>query len=129
MVSGSIESASGLEAELPQHFIGRVNANTATVNGRRLIVGEFRFKWPETGDRIDRIDIDVTGTAITAAIAEVTFVDTAHDRRFGPFTAERSSTFFHDVEVDLDREAGALPVEPSALTPIRIGRQTCRWRT
>ena len=112
VVSGSIESTSGIEAELPQHFIGRVQSNTATAGGRRLHVGEFRVRWPDTGDPIDRLDVDLSGTAITTATADVTFVDTAHDRRFGPFTAERWSGSFHDVEVDVDREANAVQIEP-----------------
>ena len=34
VVSGSVESTGGLEAEVPQHFIGRVATNTAVTGGR-----------------------------------------------------------------------------------------------
>lgn len=112
VVSGTLESTGGLESEVPQHFIGRVSTNVATASGRGLVVGEFRCRWPDTGDPIDSLEVELAGTPLTAPIAAVTFVDTAHARRFGPFNAQRSSAFFHDVEIDVDREVNAVEFEP-----------------
>ncbi len=114
VVSGTVESGvpSTPSAATP-HFIGRVTANTATASGRRLEVGNFRFDWPEgSNDSIDTIEIDLTGPAVSPPMAHVTFQSTATGRSYGPYQLTQDSTYFREVEVEVDTEDGALNPEP-----------------
>jgi hypothetical protein len=95
------------------HFIGQVTSNTANAEGRALVVENFSFTWPETRETIDRIEIQLTPSLPSASLpsAAVTFFTTAR-RSHGPYTADRSSAFFREVEVEVDREEGAIDPEP-----------------
>lgn len=112
VVSGSISAGPVTSGALPVHFLGRVEANAAISGGRRLTVGDFEFEWPNSTNRVTRLDLVLTGSPLTIPVAEVTFVDVAQDRRYGPFVVEQASSYFHEIEVDLDREANALDPEP-----------------
>jgi hypothetical protein len=111
VVSGSIVegAASGV---LPLHFIGRVKSNKATTGGRRLVVEDLQFNWPNSTHRITRLNITLTGSPLTIPVAKVTFVDVAQKRRHGPYVVEQRSQYFHEVEMDVDREKNAIEVEP-----------------
>lgn len=107
-----VVSATVTEGTQPaSHLIGQVTANDAAASGggRDLMVESFSAEWPGTGERVERLEIALGGGATPTA--DVTFV-TASGRRHGPFTAARASTFFRDVEVEVDREGGALEAEP-----------------
>jgi hypothetical protein len=111
VVSGTV-SRGPVVAILPPHFIGRVRSTTGTPLERSLVVEDFSFTWPGTGAVIDRIEAKVAGGLPAAASAVVTFISTATGTKFGPYTAPRQSAYFHDVEVEIDREDGAVAPEP-----------------
>ena len=110
VVSGT--AAFGASADEPPHFIGKVTSDTPTSGGRELVVEQFRFRWPAANNDITRLEVSVKGSVLDIPVLEVTFIDAATEKRFGPYQAQQSSTFFRDVEIDVDREAGSVPVEP-----------------
>jgi hypothetical protein len=112
VVSGAVAGDAVARGTPPPHFIGRVVENKPTTGGRRLVVGDFVLPWPGSVNRITRLEIVLTGSPLIVPTAEVTFIDAALDRRHGPFVVEQRSPFFHEVEVDLDREANAIDPEP-----------------
>lgn len=95
------------------HFIGRVTSNTANAEGRALVIEDFSFTWPETRETIDRLEVQLTPTlpSVDTPSAEVTFLTTAR-RSYGPYTVTRSSALFREVEIEVDREDGAIEPEP-----------------
>lgn len=95
----------------PAHFIGRVTSNSAAISGRDLVVEDFSFVWPGTGETVNRLEVGVSGGGGMTPTAEVTFV-TSSSRRHGPFVVRQESTFFRDVEIEVDREDGATEAEP-----------------
>ncbi len=96
------------------HFIGRVTSNTSSGGARNLIVQDFSFQWPGTSDSIDKLEIVLTGVYFYFAkpTAEVTFVATGPNKKFGPYTVQQDSIYFRDVEFEVDREDGAVDAEP-----------------
>jgi hypothetical protein len=95
------------------HFIGRVTSNVPTATGRDLVVTDFTFTWPGTAYTIDRLEISLQARSFFfPPVAQVTFVATGANQRFGPYEVERESTFFHTVEVEVDCEDGAVNPEP-----------------
>lgn len=112
VVSGSVALGALVPGSPSQHFIGRVTSNTATNEGRQLIVEDFNFRWPDSSDMIRRLEIRLTGSALITSAAEVTFWDPAQNRSYGPYLAQQESTHFREVEVDVDREINAVDVEP-----------------
>lgn len=104
------------------HFIGRVTSNTANVEGRALVVEDFSFGWPETRETIDRIEIQLRPPLPCADTpsAAVTFI-TAGRRSHGPYILTRNSAYFREVEVEIDREDGAVDPEPydTHIHPVR----------
>lgn len=103
----------------PEHFIGRVLESAIDGAARKLTVGEFRFAWPQTGELVDGLDMSITPGAGTPS-ADVTFVVVGGARRHGPYTVHRESTYFRQVEVEVDVEDSAIPVEPYFMThPVR----------
>ncbi|MCZ6666573.1 MAG: M20/M25/M40 family metallo-hydrolase, partial [Gammaproteobacteria bacterium] len=105
VVSGTV----AVGDEPPRHFIGRVTDNTVSSEGRRLVVQDMRLNWPGSGDTIQRVEIDLVGPT-SQPQARVNFI--AAGQQFGPFEADRESPFFRDVEFEIDREDGAVEVEP-----------------
>jgi len=112
VVSGTTAAEPVTQGASPLHFIGRVTANQVTSTGRTLTVGDFTFRWPGGVDTIDRLTIALTGSALVTPTATVTFQDTGRNHEHGPYTATQVSTHFRAVEMDVDREAGAVDVEP-----------------
>ncbi|HET7460073.1 MAG TPA: hypothetical protein VFJ82_02450 [Longimicrobium sp.] len=94
------------------HFIGRVTSNEASNGGRSLVVQDFRFRWPESSDVINRLRVELTGSPLLGITAQVTFLATQPNREYGPFTVRQASTFFREVEMEVDREVNAVDVEP-----------------
>ncbi|HSH59596.1 MAG TPA: hypothetical protein VK988_08160 [Acidimicrobiales bacterium] len=104
----------------PTHFIGRVIESKLDGAARTLAVGEFRFAWPGTGELVDRVEISLSPGAGTPS-ADVTFVAIGGTRRHGPYTVNRESAYFRQVEVEVDVEDGAVRTEPYVTTthPVR----------
>ena len=97
----------------PPHFIGRVTSSTATAAGRELVVEDFSFTWPGTSYTIDRLEITIERPSwFGQAVANATFVSAGAGRRYGPYAAAQESIYFHNVEVEVDREDGAADTEP-----------------
>ncbi len=118
VVSGEVAGGPGT-VPAPAHFIGRVTRNDSGGVGRALVVESFRFRWPDSGDVVDRLEISISPGAGRPS-ADVTFVASG-GRRYGPFTVTQESTFFRELEVEVDVEQGAVPVEAYATTthPVR----------
>jgi hypothetical protein len=97
----------------PSEFIGKVVKNKKITDGRSLIVEEFTFTWPGTREVIDRILVNLTPAlpSLATPTAEVTFITTGR-RLKGPFTLNRTSQYFRDVEVEVDIEDNAINPEP-----------------
>lgn len=112
VVSGSVAFGPAVGATPPAHFIGRVSRNAAASKGRKITVDDFALEWANPRSQITRLEIAVTGSQAVAPSAKVTFVDVAQNRRFGPFTVKQSSQYFHEVEVDVDRETNAVVPDP-----------------
>ena len=109
VVSGTVAQGLPLVSNAP-HFIGRVTSNsTPTGGGRNLIVEDFSFQWPGTSHTINRLEIHLTGGTLVPA-AEVTFIATGAGNSYGPYRVEQESCYFHDVEVDVDREDAAVDI-------------------
>ena len=105
VVSGTIAVGN-----LPEkHFIGRVTNNTVSGEGRELLVQDMSLNWPGSGDAIQSLEIKLFGPT-SGPQATVRFV--AINRSFGPYIANRESPFFREVEFEVDREDGAVGVEP-----------------
>lgn len=111
VVSGSV-SHGATSGALPVHFIGRVARNKPASRGRQLAVGDVDFEWPNSRHRITAITVTLTGSRSVAPVAKVTFIDVAQKKRHGPFAAKKRSSYFHEVEVDVDREGNAIAPEP-----------------
>ncbi len=92
-----------------KHFIGRVTKNSASSEGRDLLVEDMTLRWPGIGNSIQCLEIELLLCA-PAPQARVRFK--ANDRTFGPFTADRESAFFREIEFEIDHEDGAADVEP-----------------
>ena len=105
VVSGTVAVAHHPE----RHFIGRVTENTVSSQGRDLLVQDLSLYWPGSGETIESLKVSLVGMPLLPQ-ALVTFV--APLRSWGPFTADRESPFFRDVEFEVDREDGAVIVEP-----------------
>jgi hypothetical protein len=112
VVSGTVGFGAPLPGQSMPHFIGRVVSNTLSGNSRSLVVKNFGFQWPENGDRINQVEISLTGTILTKPVAEVKFSDASGQRSYGPFMAEQVSTYFREVDMDVDHEDDAVAVEP-----------------
>jgi hypothetical protein len=114
VVSGTV--ARGLYlygATGPAHFIGRVTSNTSTATGRDLVVADFSFTWPGGASVIDRLEISLSRADFFATpTAQVTFLVSGSGTRYGPYSATQQSIYFHEVEVEVDREDGAVDAEP-----------------
>lgn len=112
VVSGTVAPGLLLLGRPPAHFIGQVTSNTVGGGSRNLIVENFSFVWPGTSTTVDRLEISLTGNIFFAPTANATFIATGPNKRFGPFLATQESRYFHDVEVEVDVEDGAVPCEP-----------------
>jgi hypothetical protein len=125
VVSGTLvqnlpTSAGGSERA---HFIGGVTSDTVTGGIRKLIVGrprpgspgEFSFRWPGTdgnGDTIDCLEVDLPTSFPLAPSIEVSFIAAGSDHRRGPYVVLQESTYFREVEVEVDLEDDAVEAEP-----------------
>lgn len=114
VVSGELAGRAGA-GDLSVHFIGRVSQNNPVGPARTLIVEDFRFAWPASGHLIDRLELSISAAGGTPS-ADVTFIAVASDQRHGPYNVTQESTFFRHVEIEVDVEEGALPVEPYLTT-------------
>jgi hypothetical protein len=117
VVSGTVvqdlPTSSGGSERAP--FIGRVTSDTVTGGIRKLVVGDFSFRWPGTegnGTIIDRLEVDLPTSFPLRPSLEVSFMATASDYRHGPYIVHQESTYFRTVEVEVDRENDAVEVEP-----------------
>ena len=112
IVSGTVVNELDSVLDPPSHFIGRVTSNTPSDCGRILIVEDFNFQWPGNTFTVERIEIDLARSDLVTTAAEVTFVAVGQSKRFGPYSATQESTFFREIEFEIDREDGAIEVEP-----------------
>lgn len=112
VVSGTVAKGLYRSPNQPPHFIGRVTSNTWSGGTHNLVVEDFSFQWPYSTDTIDRLEIAISGGWFAVPSADVTFIDTSRDHRHGPYSVQRESICFRDVEVEIDREDGAVDVEP-----------------
>ncbi|HSH00591.1 MAG TPA: hypothetical protein VLB27_11095, partial [candidate division Zixibacteria bacterium] len=110
VVSGTVTKGLYLASVSPPHFIGQVTSNTNSGGVKHLVVENFSFQWPGSTQTINRLEIQLSGSAFVTPTADVTFVATATGQTFGPYSVTRESTYFHDVEVEFDREDGAVNV-------------------
>lgn len=112
VVSGTLEHSDSSFPHVGASFIGQISTNDGSINGdRNLVVENFSFDWPQTGEAIVRLEMVLMGGGVNPPRANVTFV-TSGQRRFGPYVAEQISHYFRDVEIEIDREDGALVAEP-----------------
>lgn len=112
VVSGTVAIGPMLTSTSSPHFIGRVTSDTLSVEGRVLVVEDFRFRWPEGVETITLLKIELSGPPLAKPTARVTFHDTVLNRAHGPFIVQQGSRYFREVEMDVDREANAVEVEP-----------------
>ena len=112
VVSGTVSRGLYAINVSPPHFIGQVTSNTYSNGARQLVVENFSFQWPRSATTIDRLEIELTGNFFQTPVAEVRFVNSASGQSYGPYTIKRESTYFHEVEFEVDREDGAVSVEP-----------------
>jgi Peptidase family M28 len=112
VVSGTVASGPSSTDTASPHFIGRVTSNAPSMTGRVLTVQDFSFRWPESSNTIDRVTIELSGSALTPVRAQVVFHDTVQARDFGPYVLAQESKYFREVEIDVDREINAVEVEP-----------------
>ncbi|GEL19489.1 M28 family metallopeptidase [Pseudonocardia asaccharolytica] len=104
------------------HVIGRVTANTGTLLRRDLVADDIVLPWGTV--TVDRLEITIERPGLLGTPqADVTFVATAANRRFGPYRAAQESIWFREVEVEVDVEDGAVSPEPydTQLHPDRPG--------
>ncbi len=111
VVSGTVAEGRGLVNRSSAHFIGRVTSNTLSSGVRNLVVEDFNFLWPENVNPIDHLEIAVAESIGIPPIADVTFVATGPNIKYGPYSVKQESKYFLDVEVEVDREDGAIDVE------------------
>jgi len=102
VVSGTVARGS----ETP-HFIGRVTSNRGNASKRSVTVEDFAFTWPGSNVVVDTLKLTVTDGRALAS-----FYTAAGKRHAGPLEAERVSTFFRDIRVEVDVEDGAVNPEP-----------------
>ena len=112
VVSGTVASGPSTPGAASPHFIGRVSSDQPSATGRSLTVKNFRFRWPETSNNIERLTIELSGSALVPVRAQVVFHDDAQGREFGPYILAQESMYFREVEMDIDREKNAVAVEP-----------------
>ena len=112
VVSGSVAISPVASGAASAHFIGRATVHADASGGRTVTVTDFEFEWPNSANRITRLDILLSGTPLVTPTATVTFVDAAQNRQFGPFVVQQRSPYFREVEVDVDRETNAIDPEP-----------------
>jgi hypothetical protein len=95
------------------HFIGRVTSDTLEGAMRHLVVEDFSFQWPDAnGGVIDELEIKLTALSSVTPTAEVSFIARGSGHRYGPYTVQQESTYFRELEVEIDREGDALDAEP-----------------
>ena len=112
VVSGTVALGPSIPGVAFPHFIGRVSSNTQNAGGLTLTVDSFKFEWPDSIYHIDRLTVELSGSPLVTPTAKVTFQDTVQNHSFGPYVATQESMYFREVEVEVDREANAIPVEP-----------------
>jgi hypothetical protein len=112
VVSGTVALGPSIPGVAFPHFIGRVSSHTQNVGGLTVTVDSFKFGWPDSIDNIDQLTIELSGSPLINPTAKVTFEDTMQHHSFGPYVAMQESMDFREVEVEVDREANAVPVEP-----------------
>ncbi len=119
VVSGYV--ASGRVGAPAAHFIGRVTSDSPGESARAVVVEDFRFAWPGSTNEIDVLQLDVIAAPGAPPAADVTFVATAPNRRYGPYRAVQQSTYFREVHVEVDTQDRAVAVEPYVTTthPVR----------
>ena len=94
-----------------RHFIGQVTADSGSVlSGRTLVVENFEFTWPGVSTTIDRCEITLAN--IFNPTAQATFLSTGSGKTYGPYSLDRTSSYFHEVEFEIDTEDDALDVQP-----------------
>jgi hypothetical protein len=108
VVSGAVRKGS-FPIGNSRHFIGRVTSNTASGAGRDLIVEDLDLQWPGSSSMIGKLEIHLTGGFFNQVTAEVKFITTS-GKTYGPYTVKQKSRYFHDVEVDVDRENGTADI-------------------
>lgn len=104
------------------HAIGRVTSNTGTLIRRDLVVGDMTLPWGAA--TVDRLEMTIERPGLLGTPqADVTFVATATNQRFGPYRAIQQSIWFREVEIEVDVEDGAVNPEPydTHLHPDRPG--------
>lgn len=96
---------------ISRHFIGQVTSRSGLLFAdQTLVVENFEFTWPTTSTVVNRCDIVLSN--IFNPSAEATFVSADGSKTFGPYALNRKSTYFHEVEFEIDTEDDALAVEP-----------------
>src|SRR5918998_1613634 len=88
----------------PSHFIGRVTSDSLEGAMRHLVVEDFSFQWPDAnGSMIDQLEIKLTALSSVTPTAEVSFIARGSGHRHGPYTVQQESTYFRELEVEIDR--------------------------
>ncbi len=113
VVSGTLSQTRHVAAfKNPAHFIGQVTSNTGKSHGGRdLKVRNFNLIWPASGEAVTSALIRLRGSFFETPKADVTFI-TAGGKKLKPFTAERASAHFREIEVEVDQEDHAAVPEP-----------------
>ena len=92
---------------LSLHVIGRVNKNKSNLSVPVLVVDDLHFIGVTPGMTLP-VELEVTLSRAPGSNpqAEVSFYDRSN-RKEGPIKLKRISTYFREVEVEIDREQGA----------------------
>jgi len=107
VVSGTVQKGMLLPGQNPEHFVGKVASRVHSDDGLTLTVRGFSLNWPDRG-RFDSAVVIVRDQS--PSTATISFSNASSDTLIGPFTATHFSRFFREVELDYDREEGALNV-------------------
>ena len=94
------------------HVMGRVVSNEGSPSERKLIVEDLHFiESPPNINRYVKLEVDLSRVSSLITEAAVTFWDSLN-RSFKLVKFQRVSTYFREVEVEIDRETDTTDPEP-----------------
>jgi hypothetical protein len=108
VVSGAVRRPLMFAGSGVTHFIGRVTAKTKADSTTTLVVEDFSFTWPGSTFTVTRLDVEIDAAPFTDPTARATFHSSTPSRQLGPYTLERVSTTFRELEIEIDTEQGAV---------------------
>ena len=109
VVSGQVRIKTASDSVV-KHFIGKVHAKTPDGNSITLNVRDFEMNLP--------LILHINALAIhlnlsgNRRMGQFTFANTLQNRMWGPFDAQRTSEFFRQVTLEVDREQDTQECEP-----------------